>query len=121
LTNVNNEQKFSIASPASSWRRHCQKTDGEFALFDGPAAQVRRAERFEAQAISQLLCDFEVTEVRASALRLIASLRDCSLRQVAMFFDVETEIVVTALMLQPDSIAAVAVPVAAHAALVRAA
>jgi hypothetical protein len=38
-----------------------------------------------------------------------------------MFFDVETEIVVTALMLQPDSIAAVAVPVAAHAALVRAA
>lgn len=82
---------------------------------------MRRAERFESQAISQLLCDFENLEVRASALRLISALRDCSLRQVALFFDVETEVVVTALMLQPDAVATVAVPAMTSVALTKAA
>lgn len=114
-------QKFSVSAPASSWRTHCQKSGGEFARLQGPATQVRRAERFEAQAISQLLCDFETLEVRASALRLITALRDCSLRQVATFFEVETEIVVAALMLQPDAVATVAVPARTSVALVKAA
>ena len=117
----NNQHKFTLGSPAGSWRTHCQKSAGEFTRLEGPAAQVRRAERFEAQAISQLLCDFETTEVRASALRLIAALRDCGLRQVAMFFDVETDVVVAALMLQPDAVATVAVPAASSAAFVKAA
>ena len=122
MTNVkSNQQKFSVDSPASSWRTHCQKSAGEFVRLEGPAAQVRRAERFEAQAISQLLCDFETTEARASALRLIAELRDCGLRQVAMFFEVEVEVVVTALMLQPDAVATVSVPVATSVALTKAA
>jgi len=82
---------------------------------------VRRSERFESQAISQLLCDFETLEARASALRLISALRDCSLRQVAMFFEIETEIVVTALMLQPDAVATVAVPIMPSETLIKAA
>jgi hypothetical protein len=122
LTNVkSNQKKFSLSSPASSWRTHCQKSGGEFDRLEGPAAQVRRAERFEAQAISQLLCDFETTEIRASALRLISALRNCSLREVATFFAVETEIVVTALMLQPDTLATVAVPIMPSASLIKAA
>ena len=116
-----NQQKFVVGSPASSWRAHCQKSGGEFASLNGPIAQVRRTERFESQAISQLLCDFETTEVRASALRLISALRDCSLRQVAMFFDIETEVVVTALMLQPDAVTTVAVPVMSSEPLIKAA
>jgi hypothetical protein len=115
------QQKFVVGSPANSWRAHCQKSGGEFAPLNGPTAQVRRAERFESQAISQLLCDFETTEVRASALRLISALRDCSLRQVAMFFDIETEVVVTALMLQPDAVATVTVPVMSSEPLIKAA
>ncbi len=116
-----NQKKFSVSSLASSWRTHCQKSGGEFLRLDGPFAQVRRAERFEAQAISQLLCDFETTEIRAAALRLISALRNCSLRQVATFFAVETEIVVMALMLQPDAVATVAVPIMPSEALVKAA
>ncbi len=122
LTNVkSNQRKFSVNSLASSWRTHCQKSGGEFAQLAGPAAQVRRTERFEVQAISQLLCDFETTEVRASALRLISALRDCSLRQVAMFFEIEVEVVVMALMLQPDAVATVAVPIMPSEALIKAA
>lgn len=121
LTNVkSNQKKFSVGSPASTWRTHCQQC-GEFARLDGPPAQVRRAERFEAQAISQLLCDFETIEVRAAALRQITALRDCGLRQVAMFFDIENEVVVAALMLQPDAVATIAVPGSVPVPLVKAA
>ena len=116
-----NHQKLSVGSPASSWRTHCQKSGSELARLEGPTSRVRRAERFESQTISQLLCDFETTEVRASALRLISALCDCSLRQVAAFFDIDTEIVVTALMLQPDAVETVAVPAIMPAALVKAA
>lgn len=116
-----NEQSISKGTPASRWRSHCQKVAGGIAPLEGSAAQVRRAERFESQAISQVLCDFETIEVRASALRLLASLRDCSIRQVATFFEVETEVVVTALMLQPDSVVTVTVPAAMPIALVKAA
>lgn len=54
-------------------------------------------------------------------MRQITALRDCGLRQVAMFFDIENEVVVAALMLQPDAVATIAVPGSVPVPLVKAA
>lgn len=115
-------QKKSIAgkTPVTPWRTHCERAPRLFASLTGTQAQQRRAERWEAEAIARLTCDFESTDVRAVALRSIAELRECTVRQVAMFFDVEGVIVVAAISLLPEP-APISVPALVTTALIKAA
>lgn len=115
-------QKKTIAgtTPVTPWRTHCERAPHLFAPLTGSHVQTRRAERWEADAIARLTCDFELTDVRAVALRSIAELRECTVRQVAMFFDIEGEIVVAAISLLPEA-TAVSVPKLATTSLIKAA
>ena len=107
-------------APVTPWRNHCERAPHLFAPLSGTHLQRRRAERWEADAIARLACDFEATEVRAAALRSICELRECTVRQAAMFFEVDSEIVVAAISLLPEA-AAVRVPAIVQPALVKAA
>jgi hypothetical protein len=107
-------------SPVKRWRAHCLRQPQTFAAFVGSPTQQQRAARFESHAISRLLCDFETLEVRAVALRSIAELRECSIRQVADFFAIEDAVTIAALSLLPDAMVVVAQPETRHG-LVRAA
>lgn len=107
-------------SPVKRWRAHCLRQPQLFASFVGTPSEQQRATRFESHAISRLICEFEAPEVRAIALRSIAELRECTVRQVAQFFAVEDAITVAALSLLPETVIAVSQPAPVHG-LVRAA
>ena len=106
-------------APVLPWRNHCESAPHLFAPLAGTSQQRRSAERWEADAIARLSCDFEATETRAAALRSICELRECTVRQAAMFFEVESEIVVMAISLLPA--AAICMPAIQLPALVKAA
>ena len=82
---------------------------------------MRHAERWEAEAIAVLVCDFQSLVARAEALRSIVELRECTVRQVAMFFEVDSDVVVAAISLIPRAEVAAIKPLPALPALVKAA
>ncbi len=99
---VTTKNHVTDADAACRWRKHCAQSPQQFARLIGHQQQQRHAERWEADAIGRLICEFENLETRAVALRHIAELRDCGVRQVAVFFDIDSEIVVTAISLLPN-------------------
>ena len=116
-----NKKTNSGAAPIQPWRKRCQRFPNLFSSLTGTAAEQRRAERVEAEAVSVLVCDFQPLAERAAALRRIVELRECTVRQVAMFFEVEAEVVVAALSLLPATAATAIEARAPSAVLVSAA
>ncbi len=115
-----NKKTTSGTAPVHQWRKRCQRFPHLFASLAGNVAEQRQAERWEAEAIAILVCDFQALNARAKALRSIVELRECTVRQVAMFFELEADVVVAALSLLPEAQAPVVQPVALPA-LVKAA
>ncbi len=86
-------------SPALDWRAFCQQQSHRIVAVGGAPLTRRRIERLEEQLIEQLLRDDLPVNVRAAAFRAIIGLRDCTARDLAMFFDVEPQVVVQGLSL----------------------
>ncbi len=98
-----NKKTTSGAAPVHPWRKRCERFPNLFAPLSGSAAEQRRAERWEADAIAVLVCDFQPLALRAAALRSIVELRECTVRQVAMYFELDADVVIAALSLVPGA------------------
>jgi hypothetical protein len=98
-----NKKTPSGAAPVQPWRKRCERFPNLFAPLGGSAAEQRRAERWEADAIAIVVCDLQPLAVRAEALRSIVELRECTVRQVAMFFELEADVAIAALSLVPEA------------------
>ena len=107
-----NKKTPSGAAPVQPWRKRCDRFPNLFAPLSGSAAEQRRAERWEAEAIAILVCDFQPLSLRAAALRSIVELRECTVRQVAMYFELDAEVVIAALSLVPAAAQPVIQPLA---------
>jgi hypothetical protein len=105
-----NKKAHSGAAPVHSWRKRCDRFPNLFASLVGGDAERRRAERWEAEAIAILVCDFQPLSLRAAALRSIVELRECTVRQVAMYFELDAEVVIAALSLVPAAAQSVIQP-----------
>lgn len=116
-----NKKTNSGVAPVSQWRKRCQRSPHLFAPLSGSTADMRHAERSEAEAIAVLVCDFQPLTARAEALRWIVELRECTVRQVAMFFEVDSDVIVAALSLIPSVMDAALQPLESVPALVKAA
>jgi len=125
-----NKKTHSGAAPVHPWRKRCERFPQLFAPLSGSAPEQRRTERWEADMIAILVCDFQPLHLRAAALRSIVELRECTVRQVAMFFELDAEVAIAALSLvpaaakplvQPLGLPGPTVPALAPPALVKAA
>ena len=88
-----------LESPAEKWRAHCQQHPQRFLALRGAPAVRKRTERFEEQLIDQLCRDELPLANKAVAFRSIVELRGSTARDVAVFFDVNPQVVVLGLSL----------------------
>jgi len=92
------ESKTAVGDWAHNWRIRCLRSPELFASLGGSPAARHLAEKSEDHLIGRIVSDADIA-TRAAAIRGLAELRKCSVRQVTVFFDVECEVVVAALSL----------------------
>jgi hypothetical protein len=80
---------------AQAWRNHCQQQG----LVPVSSLAPHRTDEFEQRLIEQLVDRSLSHHERAVALRSIVELRNCSTRAVAVFFAVESCVIVASLSL----------------------
>lgn len=89
----------SYSTPADDWQLLAGHCPEQFLPLGGSPEMQRRLARWEAEQIACFTNPRHLVCVRARALRYVAELRGCSIRQIVQFFDVPLEVVVAALSL----------------------
>ncbi|REK10536.1 MAG: hypothetical protein DWQ37_16210 [Planctomycetota bacterium] len=121
-------RSLSTTQPAGStliedWQLLAGHCSEQFVPITGTPDVRRRIAQWEAEQIACFTNPRYLTCVRARALRYVAEMRGCSIRQISQFFDISAEVVVASLSLlaEPARPQVKAVPVPVSESLVKAA